>query len=464
MSKKKADKMKIQKEIFLHGNGKAEDDPKYVPGALKRGYTEEVALAVFDRMEKFAAYAFNKSHATAYAFVTYQTAYLKTYYALELITAIINNRITDNSQVAKYLGQLKERGVKVLGANINKSIDVYKCEDGNIRFGIAGIKGVGGDVCQKIVNERTENGYFTDFGDFMTRCAPIVRTKSVIEGLIKAGAFDCFGKTRADLLSCYERAYDAAVSLAISRDSDQMSFFDDLPGMNTVNVEYSNLPECPEKEKLKIEKDVCGLYISASPLDDYSAAYQDIEYTIQDIKAAIMPSEDPDMPGAKVSLPDSLIVAGILSKVERLHSKAGNTYVRFVLEDMTDSISGIVFGRTYDNLKDVLVEDNIVKLKVSVDTREETPGINVRGGEIWTPLVAKPQSVAKPRTVYIRFDIMDEEKYEKVKTICVDHLGQCPVRLVVGKAAFDMKVGVYPSEMFKMRIIGVVGEENFAMK
>ena len=462
MSKKKLSKMEEQRKIFLYGNGK--EGSKNVPGALAKGYTEECARGVFATMEKFAAYAFNKSHATAYAFVTYQTAYLKTYYALELITAIINNRITDNGQVAKYLGQLRERGVKVLGADINKSIDVYKCEDGNIRFGIAGIKGVGGEVCQKIVKERTENGDFADFDDFITRCAPLVRTKSVVENLIKAGAFDRFGKTRATLLASFEKAYDAAIALSKSRDSDQLSFFDDIPEYNTVKVEYAELPEFPEKEKLKIEKEVCGLYMSASPLDDYAAAYKEIEYTVQDIIATFGPNEE-DPEAEKTPPPDSAVVGGILSKVEKLHSKSGNTYIKFVLEDMTGAITGFAFGRAYEALKEVLVEDNIVKLKVTIDVRDESVSINAKGGEIWRPSTAPAaEPVQKKKAVYIRFKEVDEDKYQKLRSMCLDHLGDCPVRLVVGGSAFALDVRVNPSDIFCMRVIGLVGEDNLIVK
>ena len=193
MGKKKVDKIAAEKVKFVDGY----EDPTgkhSIPGAVKLGHDRAVAEKIFDRMAEFAKYAFNKSHAAAYAYVGYQTAYLKCYYEVEFLTAVLNNRITNADDIKKYTTFAKKEGFEILPPDINNSYTYFKVENGNIRFGLAALKNVGTGIIDEIVEERTKNGPFKSFEDYCSRVSMQALNKRTLESLILGGAFDCFGK------------------------------------------------------------------------------------------------------------------------------------------------------------------------------------------------------------------------------------------------------------------------------
>ncbi|MBR1985037.1 MAG: DNA polymerase III subunit alpha, partial [Clostridia bacterium] len=207
MGKKKVDKMPYEKQKFIHGW----EDPegkKSIPGAIKLGISEQVAEQVFGEMESFAQYAFNKSHAAAYAYLTYQTAYLKTYHEVELICAVLNNRITNSDEVKNYITYAKSENIEVLPPDINKSETYFKVENGNLRYGLSALKNVGIGVIEGIIEEREKNGDFKDFLDFMKRVDSTAHNKKCLEGLIISGAFDGFNVNRSQLMAVYDLVVD----------------------------------------------------------------------------------------------------------------------------------------------------------------------------------------------------------------------------------------------------------------
>ena len=224
MSKKKAAAMAAEREIFIHGLHDGKID---VPGAIATGVSEEVANKIFDDMTQFASYAFNKSHACAYGYLSYQAAYLKCYYTVEFFTAILNNRITDMGEITNYLTYLKEHGYKVYPPDINRSVSEFSVENGNVRIGMAAIKGVGYGAIEEIVAEREKNGDFKSFVNFINRMANGHINKKQLECLIYAGTFDCFGQTRSQLIAVYEQMLDRAIKDGKTRLSGQFSLFDE---------------------------------------------------------------------------------------------------------------------------------------------------------------------------------------------------------------------------------------------
>ena len=269
MGKKKVDKIAAEKVKFVEGwedpTGKAS-----IPGAVKLGHKREVAEKVFDRMAEFAKYAFNKSHAAAYAYVGYQTAYLKTYYEVEFLTAVLNNRITNADEIKKYVTYAKKEGFEVLPPDINKSGTYFKTENGNIRFGLAALKGVGASVIDLIINERNKGGEFKSFEDFVSRVDTQALNKRVLESLIVSGAFDTFGKYRSQLMAVYSIAVDRAVKDNKNKQTGQFSMFDSFePLKNQFNtLDYPNIKEYNKESLLKFEKEVVGIYLSGHPLND----------------------------------------------------------------------------------------------------------------------------------------------------------------------------------------------------
>ncbi|MDR3318751.1 MAG: DNA polymerase III subunit alpha, partial [Clostridiales bacterium] len=262
----------------------AEERVKFIAGAVQREVSAETAGVVFDKIAKFAEYAFNKSHAAAYAYVTYQTAYLKTYYFVEYITAVLNNRITNIKELKNYLYYLKESGIQVLPPDVNKSETMFSVEDGKVRMGLAAIKNVGIKIMEIIVSEREQNGGYRDLADFVKRNGYAGLNKKMMESLILGGGLDTFGRPRSQLMAVYEGVVDkyAADRLAASR--GQLSFFDALSDGKADDVKYPDIPEYVSEQRLKLEKDVLGVYVSGHPLDAYIDELKKYEYSTKNIR------------------------------------------------------------------------------------------------------------------------------------------------------------------------------------
>ena len=266
MGKKKVDQIDKERVKFVNGW----EDPegkKSIPGAVKLGHDKAVAEKIFDEMKEFAKYAFNKSHAAAYAYVSYQTAYLKCYYEVEFITAVLNNRITNADNLTKYINYAKSEGIPVLPPDINKSGTYFKVENGGIRFGLGGLKHVGTTIIENMEKERNENGPFKSMEDFIDRMSDYSMNRKMVECLILSGAFDSFGKTRSSCMAIYEKLMQRASKDKKTRQLGQISFF----GTNDIEdkVEYPDIKEFNKKTLLKNEREIIGVYMSGHPLEDH---------------------------------------------------------------------------------------------------------------------------------------------------------------------------------------------------
>ena len=233
MSKKKTQMMEDLGKLFVYGGTWTNGET--VPGCVKNGIPENIALEIYKQLNDFSQYAFNKSHATCYAYVTYQTAWLKNYYPVEFICALLNNRINDIAQIKKYMEYAKSQGISVLPPCINKSRDEFRVENGAIRFGLGGIRNIGVGIVKQIVDERQAHGEFTDMSDFFERCSAFLN-KRMVENLIKGGAFDCFNRTRNDMLKHYVEELNDVLERNKMHETGQMSIFDMLPELKTSSV------------------------------------------------------------------------------------------------------------------------------------------------------------------------------------------------------------------------------------
>jgi len=240
MGKKDKKTLMAQKEKFIHG-GVSDINGSTIKGCVNNGISPEVASKIFADMEGFASYAFNKSHAAAYAVLAYQTAWLKKYYCKEFICALLNNRLNKIDEITKYVIYLKDKGYKVLPPDINKSKTVFTVEDDGVRFGLSALKGAGQAVIDSIIEEREKSGNFKSFPDFISRCIDGLNSR-LIEGLIFAGAFDEMKVCRSQLATVYEQLCSRAKAISKQKNSAQMSLFGDIIEEEKIEVTYPDIP------------------------------------------------------------------------------------------------------------------------------------------------------------------------------------------------------------------------------
>ncbi|MBR3863948.1 MAG: DNA polymerase III subunit alpha [Clostridia bacterium] len=377
MGKKDMDEMARMKTIFIYGE-KNEDGSVKTPGAVLNGVPADVAEDIFDEMAGFAQYAFNKSHAAAYAVLAYQTAYLKAYYPHEFLAAVLNDRYDKIDEVTKYVIYLKERGIPVLQPDINNSKAIFTVENNSVRFGLVGIKGVGLAAIETIVKEREENGPFKSFEDFISRADIKVLNKRLIENLIYAGAFDCFKKTRSQLIQVYDSLLERASTIAKERESNQMSLFGGvLASYNALSVTYPNILEYDDKAKLSKEREVLGVYVTGHPLTKYMGAFKRFSF-----KTELLQYYEEDEEGnrtyTEIQDGQRVEMGGIITSVARKTTKSGSSMATITLEDVYGGIECVFFSKSYEKYKSVLRPEAIVSVSGRLQVRAgQKPSISV---------------------------------------------------------------------------------------
>ncbi|MBR1954567.1 MAG: hypothetical protein IKA29_01450, partial [Clostridia bacterium] len=468
MSKKKTQMMQDLGQLFIHG-GTWPANGETVPGCVNNGIPEEVAQKIYEQLDAFSQYAFNKSHATCYAYVTYQTAWLKTYYPTELICALLNNRINDISLIKKYMEYAKSQGIAVLQPCVNKSRELFHVEDGAIRFGLGGIRNVGVDAIKKLVDERNQNGEFADTSDLYERCATFLN-KRMIENLIKGGAFDCFGRTRADMLQFYMQEYDEVLERAERRKTGQMSLFDMMPELkNDTRPTHEQIPELPKQMLYTFENEVLGLYMTGSPLDDYDKVASQYHFDFSTkITAPYVPDGAPD--GEKV-YPKvekrQVVTGGILRDIRVVIGKDNNKMGFAVLEDQFDSIEVSIYGVNYERYKDKFVTDAFVVIKGGLSEAREGYKIVIR--EIIDPNSdeSKKKAIAeadhtptKPNvTLWLKMEERNEEIFAKVCDVLDQYQGDIPVKIKIEGKAYTLDQKVRKCAGIEYELAGLLGEK-----
>ncbi len=375
MGKKKLDVMAKEREYFIHGQVD-EDGNVIIPGCVRNGIDEESANKIFDEMAEFAKYAFNKSHAAAYAVVSYRTAYLKAYYPAELMAATLNSYLGNLDKVPMYIDECKRLNIQILKPEINKSYTKFTVEDGKIRFGLGSIKNVGFSVLDAIVKNRAENGPFKDLGDFCERMQNDSVNKKCIESLIKSGAMDEFNQTRATLLASFEDIVDTISSSSKKSFKNQISMFDMVMGteeesaMDEIKYTYTVLDEFSEKELLAMEKEMLGLYVTGHPLESLRS---DIESQTDINTLKMREAKDEELETGRSVLKDGQNVkfAGIISSVKKKFTKTNKIMAFVTIEDLYGSCEVIVFENAYLSATDALIEDSIVLVEGRLSIRED---------------------------------------------------------------------------------------------
>ena len=375
MAKKKADVMDKERQYFVYGN-----EELNVPGCVKNGIPEEVANKIFDDMVDFANYAFNKSHAAVYAVVAYQTAYLKIYYPVEYMAALISSVRENAGKMSSYIQTCKSLGIKILPPDINKGSGDFLVDGGAIRFGLSGLKSIGDGVTEVIHQEVVANGPFTSLEDFCNRLSGKEANKRTIESFILAGAFDCFGHNRHQMMMVYPAVLEQTAKEKKNAMSGQMSLMDFLgeEEKTEFQVRYPDVEEYSKEDLLAMEKEILGIYVSGHPLDDdldileeYTTAKSsdflvNTEEESDDLEAGMNYDEQEHVVDKA-----SYTIGGLLADITKKTTRNGDEMAFLTIEDLYGTVEVIVFARDYRQNKDRFVKDTKVLIKgnASIDER-----------------------------------------------------------------------------------------------
>ena len=411
MGKKKLDIMAKEREIFIHGQVDEEGNI-IVPGCIRNGIDEKSANTIFDEMAEFAKYAFNKSHAAAYAVVSYRTAYLKAYYPEEFMAATLNSYLGNLDKVPLYIDECRRMQIEILKPDINKSFTRFTVENNKIRFGLGSVKNVGTKVVDSIVAERKKNGAYKSFTDFCERVQDEAVNKKCIESLIKAGAFDEFGQTRKTLLTSFESIIDTIQNSAKKSLKGQVTMFD-LDTMDSDNKEelkyhYIEREEFEDKELLSMEKEMLGIYISGHPLEKIRD--QIIKLSTIDTMKMAEAKEEVDSTGNTTKYKDgqSVKYAGIITSIKKKFTKSNKLMAFATIEDLYGTAEVIIFENAYLNASNILLKENVVLVEGRLSIREDDD-VKIVAREI------KELSQLENNIKTLRIDITDLDESEKDK-------------------------------------------------
>ena len=363
MSKKKAAVMEKERESFVYGN--PEDG---VPGCVNNGISEKIANKIYDEMIDFAKYAFNKSHAAAYAVVSYQTAWLKYYHPVEFMAALMTSCIDNPGKVAEYILNSRQMGISILPPDVNQSEGIFTVEGKSIRYGMSAIKGIGKPVMEAVTREREENGSFVSLQDFAGRMTGKEINKKTVENFIKSGAFDSLGATRKQMMQIYISVLDAAAQERKNSLTGQMSLFDfvDAETKHSYEIPLPNVGEYGKEEKLAFEKEVLGIYISGHPLEEQEECWRK---NITAVTTDFLPDEETGFPkvvdGAKV------IVGGMITDKKIKYTKNNKTMAFLTLEDLLGTLEIVVFPRDYERNAALMQEDAKVFIQGRVSAEDD---------------------------------------------------------------------------------------------
>ena len=365
MSKKKGEVMQRERQNFVYGN-----EAEGVPGCIKNGIDEATANKIYDEMIDFAKYAFNKSHAAAYAVVSYQTAYLKYYYPVEFMAALLTSVIDNSGKVAEYIYSCRQMGIQILPPDINKSVGTFSVENGNIRFGLTAIKSVGRPVIQAIIEERKERGEFKHLKDFIERMGGKEVNKRTIENFIKAGVFDSLGGTRKQFMMIYIQIMDQVNQERKYSMTGQMSLFDlvDDEQKKEFEIPLPKVGEYEKENKLAFEKEVLGVYLTGHPLEDYEEKWRkSISKTTLDFQLDDETGRSRVHDGAKE------IVGGMITNKTIKYTRNNKTMAFLTIEDLMGTVEVVVFPRDYERNQNYLNEDSKVFVKGRVSEEDDAP-------------------------------------------------------------------------------------------
>ncbi len=481
MSKKDKDVMLKEKENFV--NGKPQDkESKAVAGCVKNGVPKECAEEIFNQMVSFAEYAFNKSHAAAYAVLAYQTAYLKQYYPVEFMAALMTSFIGNPKAIAKYIRECGEMGVEVLPPDVNESMATFSVEDGKIRYGLVAVKSVGMSVAEEIIRTRELKGKPQNIFTFISNLNIHNINKKAVEALIKAGALDSFTKNRAAMLAVYESEIESAQNTAKKNIAGQLSLFEIASGDTTKQASLRQLPDIENFSKkvlLSMESEYLGVYLTGHPLDEHKASLDKFVTITGEAFAAAVESQDEESEGMQQceELKDGMKVrvAGRIVSKRTLIDKRNAQMAFIEIEDFFGNIEVVVFARVYEKYKNLTVEDAIVGIKGKISLREgKAPTVNAEMffsmDEIGTALLSdkdrKRKDDYESRMLKLRIPAHLDEKdvMFEIQRLIGKNRGETPVVIYVEKTGKAFRTGedlqANLNEEFLIKLLEILESED----
>ena len=392
MSKKKASVMAKERQNFVYGNVE-----EGVPGCIANGISEEIANKIYDEMTDFAKYAFNKSHAAAYAVVSYQTAYLKYYYPVEFMAALMTSVIDFPNKVAEYILVCRQMGIKILPPDVNCGMYGFSVDNGAIRYGLSAIKSVGRPVIESLVKEREENGQYRSLKDFMERNSPQMN-KRAVENFIKAGALDCLDGNRRQKMLVYQKISDSISQDKKNSLAGQMSLFDLVSeeDKKEFEIRMPDVEEFGKEELLGYEKEVLGIYLSGHPLENYRGM---MEKTISAKTSDFQQDEETNLP--KVMDGQKVIIGGMITDKTIKYTKNNKVMAFLTVEDLVGTVEVVVFPRDYEKSQQFLNEEGRVFIQGRVSAEDD------RASKLILEKIRPFDNM--PREIWIQFD--NKESY-----------------------------------------------------
>ncbi|MEY8327133.1 DNA polymerase III subunit alpha [Lachnospiraceae bacterium 54-11] len=395
MSKKKQSVMEKERANFIYGN-----EEEGVPGCMANGISEQVASRIYDDMMDFAKYAFNKSHAACYAVVAYQTAYLKYYYPVEFMAALMTSVIDNPRKVAEYIMVCRNMGITILPPDINQGERGFSVDGNSIRYALTAIKSIGRPVIDAVVEERSKRGSYTNLKDFITRMADKDINKKAIENFIKAGAFDSLPGTRKQFMSAYVQIMDSIVHDKKNNMAGQMSLFDivDEEEKEAYDVKLPDVGEYSKEMMLSFEKEVLGIYVSGHPLEEWEELWKK---GITNTTADFMLDDENGEPAVRDNA--AATVGGMIADKRIKYTKNDKVMAFLQVEDLLGSIEVVVFPRDYERYSAKLTEENKVFVRGRVSLEED------KDGKLICERIISFDEI--PRKLWIKF--RTKEEYEK---------------------------------------------------
>jgi len=401
MGKKKLDVMEKERQSFVYGN-----EAEGVPGCIKKGISEKIANKIYDEMIDFAKYAFNKSHAAAYAVVSYQTAWLKYYYPVEFMAALMTSVIDNPGKVSEYIYACKQMGIKILPPDINKGMGGFSVDNGNIRYGLTAIKSIGRPVIEAIIQERNERGEFKTLKDFVERMSGKEVNKRTIESFIKSGAFDGLGGTRKQFMIVYVQILDQVNQERKYSMTGQMSLFDLVSDdqKSDFDIPMPQVGEYEKETKLAFEKEVLGVYLTGHPMEEYEEKWRkSISRTTLDFQL------DEETGRTKVHDGAREIIGGIITAKTIKYTKNNKTMAFLTIEDLAGTVEVVVFPKDYEKNRNYLEEENKVFIKGRVSEEDEAASklicesvipFEQTKKELWLQYANKQEFLSQEYTLY----------------------------------------------------------------
>ncbi|MGB5824663.1 MAG: DNA polymerase III subunit alpha [Proteocatella sp.] len=456
MSKKKMSVMEEEREYFV--NGKLDKDGNIeITGCIRNGISNEVANKIYDNMIDFAKYAFNKSHAACYAVLAYQTSYLKTHYKVEFMTALMTSIMGNTDKVVLYIKECNDLGIEVLPPDVNRSFRTFSVENGNIRFAMSAIKNVGEAAVETIVRERKNNGEFTSLQNFIKRVSGQDINKRLVDSLFKAGAFDSININRATLMANFEKIWESTNNERKNNIEGQVSLFDSVKELES-KVEIIEVADFGTRERLAMEKEVLGLYITGHPLKDYSerlkriASHNTLMFKEMQENYEQYQYEDNSM----------VIIGGLIADKTYKTTRSKDMMVFLTLEDEFGTLEVVVFPKILNACKTSLNKDDVIIIKGRLQLKEDDVA------KIIAMEIDDLDNRLDPKTIYVRVETMDAPVVREIEKIVVKNPGKNEIKYFDSSSNKSFVSNRYSKIEYNEEVLSelknLIGKENLVVK